>query len=45
VLGLPDFSKVIVVEINALAISIGAVLMQEGHPLAFNSRALGLKWQ
>ena len=45
VLAFPDFSKPFVMETDALATGIGAMLMQVGHPLAFISRALGPKWQ
>jgi hypothetical protein len=43
VLVLPNFDKPFVVETDASDASIGAVLMQEGHPLAFLSKALGPK--
>lgn len=41
VLTLPDFGKPFVIETDACATSIGAVLSQEGHPVAFYSKALG----
>lgn len=45
VLALPDFNKAFIIETNASRFGIGAVLMQEGHLLAFLSKALGPKWQ
>lgn len=45
VLALPDFNKTFVVETDASEKGIGVVLQQEGHPIAYISKALGLKNQ
>nr|XP_027108798.1 uncharacterized protein LOC113728610 [Coffea arabica] len=43
VLSLPDFQKPFTIETDASGGGIGTVLMQEGHPLAFLSKALSPK--
>jgi hypothetical protein len=42
-LGIPDFTKVFTIETDASSSGIGAVLHQQGHPLAYISKALGPK--
>jgi transposase InsO family protein len=45
VLMLPDFSKPFAIETDASSKGIGAVLLQNSHPLAYVSKALGVKNQ
>jgi hypothetical protein len=45
VLALPDFTKDFVLETDPCATGVGVVLMQQGHRLAFLSKALGVKNQ
>lgn len=41
ILALPNFSKPFVVEIDASQTTMGAVLVQKGHPVAFFSKVFG----
>jgi hypothetical protein len=43
VLALPDFSVPFTIETDTYDTSIGAVLMQRGHPIAYMSKALGMQ--
>lgn len=45
VLSLPDFSKPFCIETDASGLGVGVVLLQDKHPLAFLSKALGPKSQ
>jgi hypothetical protein len=42
VLALPNFSLPFTVETDACDSGVGAVLMQQGHPIAYMSKALGI---
>ena len=45
VLALPNFAKPFVIETDASETGIGVVLQQDGHPIAYVSKALGSKTQ
>lgn len=45
VLGIPDFSQVFAIETDTCQTGVGAVLLQNRHPLAYVSKPLGTKNQ
>lgn len=45
VLQLPNFSALFVVQTDASSMRIGAVLLQNGHPIAYFSKELSLQIQ
>lgn len=45
VLALPNFQQPFTVETDACQDGIGAVLMQQGHPVAYLDKGLGIKHQ
>lgn len=44
-LGIPNFNKPFGIETDACQMGLGAVLLQDGHPMAYVSKPLGPKMQ
>ena len=42
---MPNFSKTFCLETDACKNGVGTILLQDGHPLAFLSKPLGVKTQ
>ena len=45
VLALPNFVEQFVIETDASGSSIGTILMQRGHPIAYISKEMGKKYK
>lgn len=45
VLALPDFAKLFAIETDACGTGMGTMLTQDGHPVAYLNKALGVKNQ
>jgi hypothetical protein len=44
-LAIPNFAKLFAIKTDACQSGVGAILLQEGHPLAYVSKPLGPKTQ
>lgn len=45
VLALPDFSKNFLIQTDASSLGVGAILSQNGHPIAYFSKQMSLRLQ